>query len=131
MSNIVLCLNELKRPRYLHTKKDLSNLIDKINFTNANNNICDIVEYICRNGYVDLLEKVINKNYDINRVNNIPLIYLAVNYNKLEVLKVLVKYGADINIEWNNENILEHSIKVKDKKILKYIFTTPEFKNLY
>jgi ankyrin repeat protein len=75
----------------------------------------DIVLYLIDNGF-DLNKKtlVANVNSILTCNNYITLLELAVANNKISIVKILLKYGADVNINNNNPIIMAISNGMED-----------------
>ena len=62
--------------------------------------------------YLKLLQKSLelHHNYDLNKKNKdgLTALYLAVNYNAINVVKYLIQAGADMLIKYENDQTILH-----------------------
>ena len=90
-----------------------------------------------QNGETEFIEKLIYYNHlpgDINALDNSGLspLHVAVLYKKVKIVKVLLKNGADVNMESNDKMVLP---KIKKRfreleSIREFEFTdSPSFSN--
>jgi ankyrin repeat protein len=87
----------------------------------------NIIHYCVINDNIDALDIIfkndINNKLNINKkdkYDNTPLFY-AIRKKNIEMIKKLLEYKADINMESNNEYLLNYAILLKDKNIIKIL----------
>eukprot|EP00039_Didymoeca_costata_P015564 m.267605 g.267605 ORF g.267605 m.267605 type:complete len:580 (+) comp16250_c0_seq1:372-2111(+) len=83
----------------------------------------------CQQGHLDIVKILVeNKNVlniDINQtatafINATPL-YAALACNRYDVVRYLVKEGADMNIAAKDETILQKAVRIKDVDLVKFL----------
>lgn len=79
-----------------------------------------ILHHLIKNNNYELIEYILNKNNISSDLIN-SLFYYAIKNYKFNLIKLLIKYGADVNILENNVSPLDNAIKYCDLLVVSYL----------
>lgn len=80
--------------------------------------------YCCQENYIDLVEALLNSGADPNMGHDPTPLEMAINFGRLEVTKLLIQAGADLNKTIKSSSLLPlfHAVKAGNLEISKVLF---------
>ncbi|ARF02627.1 SWPV1-008 [Shearwaterpox virus] len=110
-----------------NNKLDIVNLLlgkgANIEIVNECSFINNIIKFRFTN-YYNMIELMLSYKANVNNIHdNYAPLHLAIDEEDEEIIKLLIRYGADINIKntYNDSSPLHHAVKSVNKNILKIL----------